>query len=99
MYIIYTPNLGLAIAIFDREREQGRFKGSNERARGRNKGASREHRGSIKGIRGVRGSIIGQCRGAVGGSLTFFSIVAWLSVLLPGTLQVLEMSLARYEIL
>jgi hypothetical protein len=25
IYIIYTPNLGLTIAVFDREREQGRF--------------------------------------------------------------------------
>ena len=33
-YIIYTPNLGLGIAVFDREREQGRFRGSSEEARG-----------------------------------------------------------------
>ena len=32
MYIIYTPNLALGIACFVREREQGRFRGSNEGA-------------------------------------------------------------------
>ena len=45
IYIIYTPNLGFGIALFDQEREQGRFRGSNEGARGRSKGAPREHRG------------------------------------------------------
>ena len=30
----YTPNLGLAIAVFDQEREQGRFEGSIEGAMG-----------------------------------------------------------------
>jgi len=33
IYIIYTPNLGLGIAVFDREREQGRFRGSREGVR------------------------------------------------------------------
>ena len=47
-YIIYTPNLGFPIAIFDREREQGRFRGSSEGARGSIEGA----RGSIEGARG-----------------------------------------------
>ena len=42
IYIIYTPNLGLRIAIPGREREQGRFKGSTE-------GALREHRGAARG--------------------------------------------------
>ena len=28
IYIIYTPNLGFPIAVFGREREQGRFRGS-----------------------------------------------------------------------
>ena len=37
--IIYTPNLGLKIAILVREREQGRFRGSIEGAGG----AAREH--------------------------------------------------------
>ena len=49
IYIIYTPNLGLGIAVFDREREQGRFKGSNEGAKGRSKGAVREHKGAQRG--------------------------------------------------
>lgn len=31
-YIIYTPNSGLAIAIFNREREQGRFRGMSNAA-------------------------------------------------------------------
>ena len=51
IYIIYTPNLGLAIAIPGREREQGRFRGSSEGAggsiggaRGSTEGAPREHR-------------------------------------------------------
>ena len=35
IYIIHGPSLGLGIAVFDRNREQRRFKG-----------ASREHRGS-----------------------------------------------------
>ncbi len=39
IYIIYTPNLGLVIAVLGREREQGHFRGSTG-------GASREHRGS-----------------------------------------------------
>ncbi len=43
IYIIYTPNLGLGITFLDREREQGRFRGSSEGARGRSKGALREH--------------------------------------------------------
>ena len=34
IYIIYTPNLGLGITVFDQEREQGRFRGSSEGARG-----------------------------------------------------------------
>ena len=46
IYIIYTPNLGLWITRFDREREQGRFRGSNEEARRRSKGVLREQEGS-----------------------------------------------------
>jgi len=34
IYIIYTPNLGLGIAVFDWEREQGRFRGSTRGVRG-----------------------------------------------------------------
>ena len=45
IYIIYTPNLGSEITLFDREREQGRFRGSSEGARGRSEGAPGEHRG------------------------------------------------------
>lgn len=44
---ICTPNLGLVIAIFVREREYGRFRWSSERVRGSNEGAwrSRERAG------------------------------------------------------
>ena len=37
--IIYTPNLGLRIAVSVREREQGRFRGSSEGARGSSEGS------------------------------------------------------------
>ena len=46
--IIYTPNLGLRIAVPGREREQGRFRGSIEGARGSSEGA----RGSTEGAGG-----------------------------------------------
>ncbi len=56
IYIIYTPNLGLGIAVFDGEREQGRFRGSSEGARGSSEGAggssegaTREHHGAVQG--------------------------------------------------
>ena len=39
IYIIYTPNLGLGIAVSVRKREQGRFRGSTE-------GAEREQEGA-----------------------------------------------------
>ena len=38
IYIIYTPNLGSEITLFDREREQGRFRGSSEGVRESNIG-------------------------------------------------------------
>lgn len=43
--IIYTPNLGLRIAVSVREREQGRFRGSTEGAKG---GAPRKQGGAVK---------------------------------------------------
>ena len=46
MYIIYTPNLGLLIAVLDQEREQCRFEWSSEGTRGFSKGALREHGGA-----------------------------------------------------
>ena len=52
---IYTPNLGLRVAVSVREREQGRFRGSNEGARGSSEGAG--------------GSILGQCKGAIVGAV------------------------------
>ena len=60
IYIIYTPNLGLEIAVPGREREQGRFRGSIEGARGSREGA----RGSREGARGSKG----EHRGALWGS-------------------------------
>ena len=45
IYIIYTPNLGLRITVFDREREQGRFRGSTEGAWGSTEGALRAEEG------------------------------------------------------
>ncbi len=49
---IYTPNLGLGIAVLGREREQGRFRGSSEGAAGEHRGAAREHEGALWGIAG-----------------------------------------------
>lgn len=43
---VYTPNSGFAIAVFDREREQGRF-------REHSKGASRAQRGAQRGHGGT----------------------------------------------
>ena len=40
---MYTPNLGLWITDFVREREQSRFEGSSGGVRGRDKGAPGEH--------------------------------------------------------
>ena len=60
IYIIYTPNLGLEITRFDREREQGRFRGSSEGAAKEQGGAPREHRGSTEGARGsTKGALWG----------------------------------------
>ena len=75
IYIIYTPNLGLEIACFVREKEQGRFGGSTEGARteqrgaASNKGAGRSIEGAKREQREQQGGIMGQYRGAVGGSL------------------------------
>ena len=49
---IYTPNLGFAIAVFDREWEQGRFRGSTEGApseQGGAGGSKRERFGAMQG--------------------------------------------------
>lgn len=46
IYTIYTPNLGMGIAISTREREQNRFRGSRE-------GAGREHEGARESIEGA----------------------------------------------
>ncbi len=52
IYIIYTSNLEFKIVVSIWEREQSRFRESNEGARERSKGASRKHEeawGSIEG--------------------------------------------------
>ena len=56
VYIIYTPNLGSAVAVFVQEREQSRFKVSSEGAKGSTKGvggstegARREYGGTAQG--------------------------------------------------
>ena len=60
VYIIYTPNLGLGITRFDQEREQGRFRGSNEGAGGSIEGAResteapREQEGALEGSAGAQ---------------------------------------------
>jgi len=53
IHIIYTPNLELAIAIFVREREQGRFRGSHEGAKGSTGGAGGKQGGSRWGAGGA----------------------------------------------
>ena len=66
--IIYTLNLGWAIAVPGWEREQGRFRGSSEGAARKHGGASREHGGS-KGEHG----------GALWGSAGAQYAKAWVS--------------------
>ena len=48
--IIYTPNLGLIIVVFDQEERQDRFRESNERARERSEKALREHEKARRSI-------------------------------------------------
>ena len=55
IYYIYTPSLGVKIAVLDREREHGRFSGSTERAKRRSKGAVSEYGGASKEHRGSTG--------------------------------------------
>jgi hypothetical protein len=67
IYIIYTPNLGLVIALFVHGREQGRFRGSSEGARGSSKGArgsSEGARGSVEGARESSKGAGGSSKGA-----------------------------------
>ena len=56
IYIIYTPNLGLRIAIPGREREQGRFRGSTGQARRRSRGARESGEGASESIMGSTGA-------------------------------------------
>ena len=69
IYIIYTPNLGLEIAVPGREKEQGRFRGSSEGAKGSNEGAKGSTKGARGSTEGARRSTIRQYRGAAGRSL------------------------------
>ena len=62
IYIIYTPNLGLEIAVPGQEREQGRFRGSSEGAKGSNEGAGGSTEGAGGSNEGARGSIEGASR-------------------------------------
>lgn len=55
IYITYTPNSGLMIAVSVWERGKGRFRGRSEEAEG--------GRGSTEG---ARGSTMGHCKGAAG---------------------------------
>ena len=68
IYIIYTLNLGLEIAVLAQEREQGRFKGSSEGAGGSTGGgkgaATRE-----QGEQGEQGGAAGEQRGNTEGAL------------------------------
>ena len=41
MYTTFAPNLRLEIAVLNREREQGRFKGSTEEGKGSRNGEQR----------------------------------------------------------
>ena len=54
IYIIYTPNLGLEIAILGLEREQGRFKREHRGSKGAQRGSIEGAWGSIEGAGGSR---------------------------------------------
>ena len=61
LIIIYTPNLGLGIAISVREREQGCFRGSSKGARGSSGDVVGKQWGSVgEHRRSNRESIMGQ---------------------------------------
>lgn len=53
IYILYTSNLGLMVTVFDRERQQGCFRGSSEGAVRSNEGATMEHGGARREQDGV----------------------------------------------
>ena len=62
IHIIDTPNLGVEIVSFDKEKEQNYVRGSTKGARGRSKRALREQ-GRAPGSRNMK------CEGAAGGCL------------------------------
>jgi hypothetical protein len=74
IYIIYTPNLGLEIAILGLEREHSRFRGSTEGAREAG-GSRREQEGAggsrreQEGAGGSTGGALGEHWGSTGGAL------------------------------
>ena len=67
-YIIYTPNLGLRIAVPGQEREQRRFRVSSKGALREHEGASREHRGALREHGGAPREQEGALRGSAGRS-------------------------------
>ena len=68
IYIIYTPNLGLVITAFDREREQGRFRGSNEGVGGSTQGAKGSSEGVGESTEGAPREQRNHCRAVQGHS-------------------------------
>jgi hypothetical protein len=69
IYILYTPNLGLVITAFVREREQVALEGVTRdhggalESRGEHKGSTREHRVSTEGAKNsLRAKIGGEAR-------------------------------------
>lgn len=63
IYIIYTPNIGLAIGVSLRKREQGRF-GGNIKGGGKSSERARESTGEQAGVvgghRGSKGRVQGK---------------------------------------
>ena len=71
---LYTPNLGLGIAVSVRDRERGRFKGNSEKAgraqkgpkkKKEQRGSTREHEGTVREHRGSK-SLEGAFWGSAG---------------------------------
>jgi len=56
IYIIYTPKLGLEIAVSVQEREQGCFRGSSEGVRGSTEGAGESTEGAGGSTEGAEGA-------------------------------------------
>ncbi len=77
-YIIYTPNLGLGIAVFDQEREQSRFRGSIEGAGGSSEGARESIEEAGSGFQLSRGrEFLGEGRNLTSAILTLAEDIAY----------------------